>query len=99
MKCSNLLWLFFLGVGETGSVERRGNRCWVSWSCREARGSVGSRGAEYTRRATVWDLEAVGVPSALEALEGQHGVLACPAGLGPQRSFGVGGRAPHRVTF
>ena len=36
---------------------------------------MGSRGAERTWRAAVWDLEAVGAPSALEALEGQCGVL------------------------
>lgn len=33
----------------------------------------------------VWGLEAVGAPCAPEALEGQHGVLACPVGLAAQR--------------
>lgn len=59
---------------------------------------MGSHGAECTRHATVWDLEAVGVPSALEALEGQHGVLACPMWLAAHRTteeFWGGGQSPQ----
>lgn len=59
---------------------------------------MGSRGAERTWRAAIWDLEAVGAPSALEALEGQRGMLACPVGLaahGATEEFWGWGQSPQ----